>query len=87
MLVTVSLEPKSNARGMDSDEMFDRLFDAITHGALQRLLSMPRMPWTNRSAAEYYAEQYRFKKSKVRIDSEAGPGPVSVQATGMIAWV
>jgi len=63
---TVSVIPVMGAMGLPAAVMGE-VDDTLVHGCLQRLLAMPRRPWSNRASSQYYAEQYRFKRNAVRV--------------------
>ena len=86
--VFVYLLPTVGAHSVD-DDIFFKVRDAAIHGSLQRLLTMPRMHWTNRTASEYYADQYRFKKATLRVESELTEATIDLVAdvsVGAALW-
>ena len=88
IVVSVYLVPTIGAKALD-DNIFEKVREASIHGALQRLLTMPRMRWTNRSAADYHADQYRFKKATLRVESELTEATVDLAAdvsAGVALW-
>ena len=88
VVVFVYLVPVIGAKAVD-DRIFDKVREASIHGALQRLLTMPKMPWTNRSAADYQADQYRFKKADLRVESELTEATIDLAAdvsAGAALW-
>jgi len=66
-----ALKPKRTATGMD-EVAFDELEDVIVHGALQHLLVLPNVPWTDRDLASYHAKQYTFHLSERRARANSG---------------
>jgi hypothetical protein len=54
-----ALKPKRNADGMD-EHILDELEDVIVHGALQQLLVLPNVAWSDRELASYHARQFAF---------------------------
>jgi len=71
MRMFYALKPKRTATGMDSN-IFDELEDVITHAALQQLLVMPNVAWTDRDLASYHAKQYLFAASERRSRANLG---------------
>lgn len=63
---TVTLVPLTGSVGLPEDVMGE-VRDVLVLGCLQRLMAMPRRPWSNRASSEYYARQYRFKRNAVRV--------------------
>lgn len=65
MRMFYALKPKRDATGMDANIM-DELEDVIIHGALQQLLVMPNVAWTDFQLASYHAKQYLFHSTERR---------------------
>jgi hypothetical protein len=61
----VSQRPTKTAAGMDEAVMND-LEDAIVHGTLQRLLTLPERTWSDNELAAYHAKQYIFRVNERR---------------------
>ena len=61
----LALKPKRNATGME-EIVFDELEDAITHGALQQLLVLPDVQWSDRELAVYHAKQFTYQCAERR---------------------
>jgi hypothetical protein len=57
LTLKVVLKPSPSAAGID-DGIFDEYREAITHGALARLMLSSRKPYTNVQLAQYYAQQF-----------------------------
>jgi hypothetical protein len=57
MKLFYALKPTKAAVGMDENIM-DELEDTIVHGALQQLLVMPAVTWSNTVLAAYHAKQH-----------------------------
>lgn len=66
-----ALKPKRTAAGMSSI-IFDELEDSIMHGALQELLVLPNMAWSDRELASYHAKQYLFQVTERRARANLG---------------
>jgi len=66
-----ALKPKRTASGM-SGVMFDELEDAIMHGALQEMLVLPSVAWSDRELAAYHAKQYVFHVAERRARANLG---------------
>ena len=66
-----ALKPARNATGIPS-VIFEELEDAIMHGALQELLVIPGMAWSDRELASYHARQYTYQVSERRARANLG---------------
>lgn len=66
-----ALKPSRNADGMD-DVAFNELEDAIIHSALQYLLVIPNVVWTDRELAAYHARQALFTTTERRARANIG---------------
>lgn len=66
-----ALKPKRNAEGIPQ-AIFDELETAIFHGALQDLLVLPQVPWSDRELASYHAKQYVFYAGERRARANLG---------------
>jgi hypothetical protein len=66
-----ALKPKRTAAGMPQ-AIFDELETAILHGALQDLLVLPQVPWTDRELASFHAKQYVFHAGERRARANLG---------------
>lgn len=53
----VSTRPKSGASSID-DRLFTRWKSAIVHGALNKLLAIPKQPFTDIALAEFHGREY-----------------------------
>jgi hypothetical protein len=71
MRMFVALKPKRSASGMN-EVAFDDLEDVIMHGALQHLLVLPQVHWSDRELASYHAKQYLFHISERRARANLG---------------
>lgn len=67
----MALKPKRSATGMD-ETAFNELEDAIMHGALQDLLILPNVPWSDRDLASYHSRQYVFHTAERRARANLG---------------
>jgi hypothetical protein len=72
-----ALKPTRTATGMNSVAL-DELEDVIIHGALQHLLVLPQVHWTDRELASYHAKQYVFHISERRARANLGNARSSV---------
>jgi hypothetical protein len=61
----LALKPKRDAAGMDS-VVLDELEEAITHAALQYLLIMPNVTWSNRELAVYFGKLSLYQTTERR---------------------
>jgi hypothetical protein len=66
-----ALKPKRTATGMNSVAM-DELEEIIIHGALQQLLVLPQVYWSDRELASYHAKQYAFHVAERRARANLG---------------
>jgi len=71
MRMFVALKPKRTATAMD-EVILDDLEDVIVHGALQQLLVLPQVNWSDRELASYHAKQYTFHLSERRARANLG---------------
>ena len=80
MRMFYALKPKRSATGMN-EVAFDDLEDVIMHGALQHLLVLPQVHWSDRELASYHAKQYLFHISERRARANLGNSraPMSVR--------
>lgn len=67
----MALKPKRTATGMD-EVAFNDLEDTIMHGALQDLMLLPNVPWSNPDLASYHARQYVFTTTERRARANLG---------------
>jgi hypothetical protein len=79
MRMFMALKPRRDATGME-EEIFNDLEDAIMHGALQSLLVLPNVPWSDRELATYHARQYVFHTTERRARANLGNMRGSVRA-------
>jgi hypothetical protein len=66
-----ALKPKRAATAMP-ETILEELEDAIMHGALQELLVLPSVAWSDRELAAYHAKQYLFHVSERRARANLG---------------
>lgn len=62
----VALRPSSDGPGVD-DEIFDECREAIIHGALYRLMSSPKKPYTDLQMATYHQQQFAIKTGRAGV--------------------
>jgi hypothetical protein len=60
LTLSVALKPPPTGTGL-SDREFDEYREAIVHGALSRLMSSPKKPYTQLQLASYHQEQFGIK--------------------------
>jgi len=65
MRMFYALKPKRDAASMD-DAIFDELEEPILHSALQSLLIMPNVTWSNRELAVYFGKLSLFQTTERR---------------------
>ena len=83
LLVTrVALRPK-----MDADEIDDRIFndwyEALSHGAKYKLMSVPQKQYTDPEAATFHEMEYQRGIAKARIEVNRGHMNANVQVSTM----
>lgn len=66
-----ALKPIRAATGMNEVAM-DELEEIIVHGALQQLLVLPQVHWSDRELASYHAKQYTFHVAERRARANLG---------------
>lgn len=66
-----ALKPSRNAVGMD-EVLFNELEEAILHGALQHLLVLPNVSWSDRELATYHAKQFLREITERRARANIG---------------
>lgn len=71
MRMFYALKPTRTATGMDAVAM-DELEEIIIHGALQQLLVLPQVHWSDRELASYHAKQYTFHVAERRARANLG---------------
>jgi hypothetical protein len=60
LALRVVLKPSPTSAGL-GDREFDAYREAIAHGALSRLMSLPKKPYTQLQLASYHQEQFGIK--------------------------
>lgn len=75
-----ALKPTRVAAGMDQ-VVFNDLEDVIVHGALQQLLVMPSVAWSDRELASYHAKQGLFTLTERRARANLGNARGTLVAT------
>jgi hypothetical protein len=66
-----ALKPSRQSNDMDED-VFNDLEEVIFHGALQHLLVLPQVAWSDRELASYHAKQYRSQLTERRARANLG---------------
>jgi hypothetical protein len=66
-----ALKPTKTATAMD-EVVFNDLEEAIFHNALQHLLVLPQVSWSDRELAAYHAKQYIFHVTERRSRANLG---------------
>lgn len=76
----VTQRPTRGSTGMNEGVM-DDLEDAIVHGALQHLLTLPDRTWSDNELAAYHAKQFIFRVTERRARAHIGAvgAPVSAR--------
>jgi hypothetical protein len=75
-----ALRPASTAEGMDG-VVLDELSEAIVHSALQQLLVMPGVAWSDRELAAYHAKQALRDTTERRARANLGNARGVLRAT------
>jgi hypothetical protein len=60
LTLSVALKPSPDSTGLNDNE-FDEYCEAMVHGALSRLMSSPKKPYTHLQLASYHQEQFGIK--------------------------
>ena len=71
MEMFVSQRPTRASTGMN-EAVMDDVEDAIVHGALQHLLTLPERTWSDTELAAYHAKQFIFKVTERRARTNIG---------------
>lgn len=79
MRMFYALRPARDATGMD-ETMFNLLEEAILHGALQHLLVLPNVSWSDRELAAYHAKQFLREVMMRRANTNIGNTSATVRA-------
>jgi len=66
-----ALKPTKTATGIE-ETIFDELEDAIMHGALQHLLLIPQVHWSDLNLASYHAKQFVYHLAEARARANLG---------------
>lgn len=74
-----ALKPSRNAKGMD-EAVFNDLEEAILHSALQHLLVLPNVAWSDRQLASYHAKQFIREMTERRARANLGTMRGSIYA-------
>jgi len=80
MRLFYALKPSREATGMDQD-VFNELEEAILHSALQYLLVLPNVAWSDRELASYHAKQFIREMTERRARANLGNMRGTVRAT------
>jgi len=75
-----ALKPSRDATGMD-EAVFNELEEAILHSALQYLLVLPKVTWSDRELAAYHAKQFIREMTERRARANLGNMRGTVRAT------
>jgi hypothetical protein len=80
----VSQRPTRASTGMN-EAVMDDVEDAIVHGALQQLMTMPETTWSDTELAAYHAKQYILKVNDRRARAKLGAARAAPTAR-YVAW-
>lgn len=75
-----ALKPSRSADGFD-ETVFNDLEEAILHSALQHLLVLPNVVWSDRELASYHAKQFLREVTERRARANLGVARGTVRAT------
>jgi hypothetical protein len=75
-----ALKPSRAADGME-EAIFNELEEAIVHSALQNLLVLPNVPWSDRELASYHAKQFLREMVERRARANLGNMRGTMRAT------
>ena len=63
------------------------LEDVIVHGALQHLLALPQVNWSDRELSSYHAKQFTFqlaeRRARANLGNARGPLMARMQPFGV----
>jgi hypothetical protein len=84
MEMFVTQRPTRASTGMN-EAVMDDVEDAIVHGALQHLLTLPERTWSDNELAAYHAKQFIFKVTdrRARVNLGAARAAPTVR---QVAW-
>ena len=80
MRMFYALKPTRDADGMD-EAIFNELEEAILHSALQHLLVLPNVAWSDRELASYHAKQFLREMVERRARANLGNMRGTMRAT------
>lgn len=80
MRMFYALKPTRDADGMD-EAIFNELEEAILHSALQYLLVLPNVAWSDRELASYHAKQFLREMVERRARANLGNMRGTMRAT------
>lgn len=80
MRMFYALKPSATALGMDSIVLTE-VEDSVVHNALQHLLVMPGVAWTDRELASYHAKQSLYEMTSQRARANLGTMRGAMTAT------
>ena len=80
MRMFYALKPSRNADSMD-EVIFNELEEAVLHSALQHLLVLPNVAWSDRELASYHAKQFLREMVERRARANLGNMRGTMRAT------
>jgi hypothetical protein len=83
LTLSIALKPSPTSEGV-GDREFDEYREVIVHGALSRLMSSPKKPYTQLQLASYHQEQFRIKTGAAAMREGRGctRAPLRTQLMG-----
>ena len=86
IVLLIPLGLRRTATAMDEVIMSD-LEDVIVHGALQHLLALPQVNWSDRELSSYHAKQFTFqlaeRRARANLGNARGPLMARMQPFGV----
>lgn len=85
--LSVILKPSPLADSID-DDLFNEWREAIVHGALARLMSSPKKPYTDLQLATYHQQQFRIDTATagIRVGRSYTRAPLQTQIMRRRSW-
>ena len=77
----IARDPQAEPQNQVPAFLFNEHVEAIAHGALSRLLSLPAQEWTNGGLAAFFAAKFEAEKSAVSTQSIKGKQRAPIRTT------
>lgn len=85
LVMMSAIRPKRSATAADKD-MMERWYEAIMHGALARVYSIPNQPFTSRDLATDRAKLYAAQVTQAKIDANKALTVASLRVQPRQPW-